>query len=62
MAIATHLFHWFYGNVWGNLVASGICTAIAYFRLKAMHRKHEHAIHNHITQEFANLRKQEETN
>lgn len=44
-------FHWYDGNVWGNLIASVIWTVPAYlygrYHFKKLHRKHVE-MHNDI--------------
>ena len=38
------LWVWFVGNVWPNLVASGICTAIVWWRARIHLRRHHDRI------------------
>ena len=60
-AVLSYFFHWYTGQVWPNLIASAITTpiglVIAYVKLKRYHRRSQAALHNHISQEFENLRR-----
>ena len=54
-----HLLHWFYSNVWGNLVASMIWSiplwTISYFKLKRQHVVHQQQLKDHIDYRFTKL-------
>lgn len=60
MHILHYFFDWYTGQVWPNLLASAVTTAIglfvAYWRIKRLHKRSQQSLHNHISQEFAKLR------
>lgn len=49
------LLVWLYHNVWGNLVASAICTTIAYIKIHAKQKKHHQDMKDHIDAHFQKL-------
>jgi hypothetical protein len=47
------------GSVWGNLIATVLTAVPAYvigmWRFEVRHKRHQAALHNQISQEFASL-------
>jgi hypothetical protein len=58
----TSFFHWPDGSVYGNLVVDTLFAVPAWligmWRFEKRHKQHQQAIHNQISQEFAQQKKE----
>ena len=59
MHVFHYFFDWYQGQIWPNLLASAITTLFVgvwgFRKLFKLHHEHTQQVHNHISQEFANL-------
>lgn len=51
-----YFFHWYDGQVWGNLIVDGLFSIgtgmIGYFKLKKLHNRHHEDLKRHITEQI----------
>lgn len=59
-AILHYFFDWYTGQVWPNIIASGLITLavwlVGFRRLALLHKRGQAQLHNHISQEFRKLK------